>query len=216
MRPLALFDLDGTITRRDTLLPYVTGFLRSHPGRSLRLVTVLPTLLRFALGRSDRGELKSALIRATFGGESRATLEAWTASFVPRLLQRGVLADALAALAAHRRQGHRLVLLSASADLYVPAIAAALGFDEALCTGIQWQGDRLDGRLTTPNRRAAEKVRCLEALRTRYPGARIAAYGNAASDLQHLRLADAPMLVNGARRARRAAARAGIACRTWR
>ncbi len=177
---------------------------------------MLPVLACFAFGRADRGELKSALIRAAFGGESRATLEAWTASFVPRLLQRGLFADALTALTAHRRDGHRLVLLSASADLYVPAIAAALGFDEALCTGIQWDGDRLVGRLTTPNRRGAEKARCLAALRARYPGARIEAYANAASDLEHLRLADSGMLVNGTARARRTAGRDGIACLTWR
>jgi phosphatidylglycerophosphatase C len=177
---------------------------------------VLPALVRFALGRADRGELKSALLQAVFGGESRATLEAWTASFVPRLLQRGLFADALTALATHRRHGHHLVLLSASADLYVPTIAAALGFDEALCTGIQWDGDRLVGRLTTTNRRGTEKTRCLAALRARYPGARIEAYANAASDLEHLRLADAGTLVNGTWRARRAAARDGIVCLTWR
>src|SRR2546421_8145211 len=45
-----------------------------------------------------------------------------------------------------------LALLSASPDVYVPAIAAALGFAEVLCTGVEWNGDRLVGRLTTPNR----------------------------------------------------------------
>ena len=211
-----MFDLDGTLSRRDTLLPYLAGFLRSHPGHCLRLLGVLPVLVRFALRRADRGALKSAFIRATFGGESRATLEAWTAQFVPRLLQRGLLGDALTAVAAHRRAGQRLVLLSASPDLYVPSIAAALGFDEALCTGIEWNGERLVGRLTTPNRRGPEKARCLNALRARYPGVRILAYANAASDLEHLRLADEGTLVNGTPRARRAAARSGLAVRTWR
>ena len=82
----------------------------------------------------------------------------------------------------------------------------------ALCTGVEWQGDRLEGSLTTPNRRGAEKARCVEALRVLHPQLPIVAYANAASDLEHLALADRATLVNGSWRARRAAARAGIAC----
>jgi phosphoserine phosphatase len=72
------------------------------------------------------------------------------------------------------------------------------------------------GRLTTPNRRGVEKVRCLAALRARHPQLPITAYGNTPSDLQHLGLADRGILVNGTRRARRAARRAGVDCRVWR
>ncbi|HEY0766920.1 MAG TPA: HAD-IB family phosphatase [Steroidobacteraceae bacterium] len=215
-RVLALFDLDGTITRRDTLLPYVAGFLLRHPARLVRLPRVLPALARFLLRRADRGELKSALLQATLGGCSRAAVQAWTAQFVSRLLRRALLGDALATLARHRRQGDPLALLSASPDLYVPAIGEALGFGEIFCTGVAWDGDRLVGRLTTPNRRGAEKVRCLAALRARHPHLLVTAYGNSAADLEHLRVAERGVLVNGSRRARRAAARAGVDCRVWR
>ncbi|HYL71780.1 MAG TPA: HAD-IB family phosphatase, partial [Candidatus Dormibacteraeota bacterium] len=202
-RQLALFDLDGTLTRHDTLLPYVTGFLQRRRQRA-RLARVLPALLAFAIRRIDRGGLKSALIRGTLGGTSRAQLDAWTAQFVRTLLERGMYSDALDALGAHRRAGDLLVLLSASTDLYVPAIGQALGFSEVICTGVSWHGPQLVGRLTTENRRGAEKARCLESLREAHPGMSITAYGNAASDLAHLRLADRGVLVNGSRRARRA------------
>ena len=215
-RVLALFDLDGTITRRDTLLPYLAGFLLRHPQRLLRLPRVLPALARFLLRRVDRGELKAALLQAVLGGRRRAELDAWTAQFVSELLRHGLFGDALTAIARHRRQGDTLALLSASTDLYVPAIAAALGFAEVLCTGVEWNGDRLVGRLTTPNRRGAEKVRCLAQLRARYPQLPVTAYGNTRADVAHLSLADRGVLVNGSRRARRAARRAGVDCRVWR
>ena len=51
---LALFDLDGTITRRDTLLPYVAGFLLRHPARLARLPRLLPALARLLRRRADR------------------------------------------------------------------------------------------------------------------------------------------------------------------
>jgi len=213
---LALFDLDGTITRQDTLLPYLCGFLRQQPARLLRLPQGLAPLARFALGRADRGELKAGWIRTVLGGSTRTQLQAWTARFVPPLIGHGLIADAVAAIQAHQRAGDRLVLLSASPDLYVPAIGRALGFDQAVCTGVEWNGEHLTGRLSTPNRRGAEKARCLEALRQQYAPQQIVAYGNAAGDLQHLALADRGTLVNGSPPARWAAARLGVACRTWR
>jgi len=182
----------------------------------VRLARVLPALVGLAIRRIDRGGVKSALIRATLGGASRAQLDAWTAQFVRTLLERGMYSDALDVLGGHRRAGDQLVLLSASTDLYVPAIGQALGFSEVLCTGVSWDGPQLVGRLTTANRRGAEKARCLAALRDAHPGTSITAYGNAASDLEHLRLADRGVLVNGSRRARRAAGSGGIECVQWR
>ena len=214
---LAVFDLDGTITRRDTLLPYALGFVvRKRAWRLPALLLVLPAVLGHALGLVDRGGLKSAFIRATLGGCRRKDLERWTATFVDRLEAEGLLLQAVQAIQAHARAGDHLVLLSASTDLYVPAIGQALGFQEVICTGVSWDGERLVGTLTTPNRRGEEKARCVAALLARHPGVPSAAYGNAASDIAHLKLVEHGVLVNGSAAARRAAARAGITCTAWR
>ena len=213
---LVVFDLDGTITRHDTLAPYALGFLiRKRPWRLPALLFVLPAVLGHALGLTDRGGLKSVFIRATLGGCHRKDLERWTAAFVDRLVAHGLFAQAEQAIREHARAGDHLVLLSASIDLYVPAIARALGFQEAICTGVSWNGDRLRGTLTTPNRRGEEKARCITALRARYPGMQSLAYGNAASDIAHLKLVDRGVLVNGSAAARRAATRAGLTCGDW-
>jgi phosphoserine phosphatase len=105
--------------------------------------------------------------------------------------------------------------MSASTDLYVPAIGRSLGFHEVICTGVRWEGDRLVGDLTTPNRRGPEKARCFKELQQRYPALTAVAYGNAQSDLEHLRLAQQGVLVNGSASARQMAARLGIQCVTW-
>ena len=211
-----MFDLDGTITRHDTLAPYVFGFLARHPRGWLGLPRVLPALVQFAVGAADQGVLKSAFIRATLGGRRRAEIAAWTQRFVQGLPARGIFPEALERIAFHRGRGDALVLLSASTDLYVPELADSLGFDRSLCTGVAWDGDRLVGSLTTPNRRGAEKVRCLEQLRREFPGRTLSAYGNAPEDVPHLQMADRPLLVNGNRRARRLAAARGIPCADWR
>ncbi|MHB8812356.1 MAG: HAD-IB family hydrolase [Steroidobacteraceae bacterium] len=213
---LAVFDLDGTITRYDTLVPYALGFVvRKRPWRLAALLLVLPVLLGYAVGLTGRGGLKSAFIRATLGGCRRKDLERWTGAFVDRLVACGLYPQAIEAIQAHARAGDHLVLLSASTDLYVPAIARALGFEEVICTGVRWNGERLSGKLTTPNRRGEEKARCIAALRARFPGVQTVAYGNAASDLEHLKLVERGVLVNGSAAARRAAIRDGITCTDW-
>ncbi|MBS0364803.1 MAG: HAD-IB family hydrolase [Proteobacteria bacterium] len=216
-RRLAVFDLDGTLTRSDTLLPYIGRFLARRPARLLRLLRILPpALCRYALGRADRGDLKAALIAGALGGSTGAQIEAHTARFVPRLLRSGLFAAARDTLAGHAARGDVLALMSASPDLYVPAIARALGFTEVDCTRLRWDDGRLTGALASPNCRGLEKARRLQGLRQRYPGLSVAAYGNSASDLAHLRLADRGVLVNGAGRARRLAAQLGVHCEAWR
>ena len=212
---MALFDLDGTLTWRDTLLPFLLGFLRRRPYKGLGLWR-----LPFVLGRywqdRDRGMLKSRVIRMIMGGEKRAVIDAWAEAFVDHLKPRQRFRPlALAVVEAHRAAGDHLVLMSASPDLYVPLIGRLLGFEQTLCTEIEWQGDRLDGHLKTPNRRGEEKLRCMTWLREQYRGLPIIAYGNSASDLDHMRNADRALLVNGNDAARRLAAKWNIAVSYW-
>ena len=188
--------------------------LRAHPARVLRLWR-LPAIVAGFLVDGDHGRIKSRIIRAVLGGLDRDAIANLTARFLDQRLAPLTRPAALAALAGHRAQGDRLVLLSASTDVYVRDIGARLGFDEVICTELVWRDGRLDGALATPNRRGAEKRRCLEALRARHPGARVAAYGNADSDLEHLALADAPLLVNASRGARRRALAIGIPAADW-
>ena len=214
---LVFFDLDETITRHDTLLPYaLRHMLFRRPWRAPLLLYVVPPVINFILRLGDEGPVKQAFIKATLGGTRRAEIEAWTARFVPRVIARGTLADALKKVSEHRSRGDYLVLMSASTDLYVPEIGRELGFNETICTEVRWDGDRLDGTLTTPNRKGNEKAHCFVACRGRHPGLTTTAYGNSSTDLPHLRLADAGVLVNGSKKARDEAKKLGVACVDWR
>jgi len=218
---VALFDLDGTLTWNDTLLPYLAGYARRHPSSWLRLWRLPWAVADYGFGTRDRGLLKSRIIRMVMGGASRSCIEAWTARFVGGLQRRGTFRPAaLEVLAAHRAAGDRLVLLSASPDLYVPHIGRLLGMERTVCTEIQWRHspgreDILDGALKTPNRRGEEKCACLAWIRSQYPGLPVTAYGNSASDLPHLELAERALLVNAAARAVRAAGGKGIDVALW-
>jgi len=212
---IALFDLDGTLTWRDTLLPFLLGYLRRRPYRAFGLWRLPLALARYWQDR-DRGSLKSSVIRMLMRNEKRSVLDAWAQIFVADLQRTKRFRPlALAVVEAHRAAGDHLVLLSASPDLYVPRIGQMLGFERTLCTEIEWQGERLDGRLKTPNRRGEEKLHCLAWLREQYPDSPVIAYGNSASDLDHMRQADRALLVNADSAARRLAAKWDIAVSYW-
>jgi phosphatidylglycerophosphatase C len=213
---LVVFDLDGTISRHDTLAAYLRGFLTQYPSRWPRMLASVPALLGAAAGIVDRGRLKSALMRAALGGCTRTMINEWTSTYVTELLAHGIFGDALSTIAAHRRDNDVLALMSASPDLYVPEIARRLGFTETICTGVRWHGEHFDGALTTLNRRGLEKARCFSELRSRYPNRPTVAYANSACDFDHLRLADKAWLINPSPRLCRKAEALKIRCVVWR
>jgi phosphatidylglycerophosphatase C len=213
---VALFDLDGTLTWRDTLFPFLMSYLRKHPHRTRGLWRLPWALACYAARGRDRGLLKSRVIGMVMGGASRTDVDRCAEAFVDALTRRSRFRPAaLTVLDAHRAAGDHLVLLSASPDLYVPRIGRSLGFERTLCTEVQWQGDRLVGTLSTPNRHGVEKSRCLAWLRGQYPGLPIVAYGNSASDVDHMRRADQALLVNGNAAARGLAHRWQIPTANW-
>jgi phosphatidylglycerophosphatase C len=212
---LAVFDLDGTLTWRDTLMPYLGGFLLRHPWRIVRLWPSPYLFYRYWRDR-NRGALKSGVIRMAMGGASRSAVDAWTEHYVASLKPgHRFRALALGVVDTHRAAGDHLLLMSASPDLYVPRIAQLLGFERTVCTQIRWQGDRLDGRLASENVHGEEKLRRLHALRRDYPGVPVIAYGNASSDLDHMREADKALLVNGNSEARLLAKKSAIEVSSW-
>ena len=212
---IALFDLDGTLTWRDTLLPFLGGYLARRPARWLRLWRIPWALMRYVF-KPDRGQLKSRVIRAVMGGDALSSIDSWADSFVGAMhAQRRFRPQALDCLRAHQAAGDHVVLLSASPDLYVPRVGVLLNAEKTLCTELTRSNGRLTGALQTQNRRGTEKSRCLAWLREKYPGLSVVAYGNSESDLPHLAQADRALLVNGGAAARRSAAALGIPVAEW-
>jgi phosphatidylglycerophosphatase C len=211
----AVFDLDGTLTRRDTFGDWTLGLLRRQPGRWWRLPLLLGPILLFALRVYGRGQLKGAVMHVLFGGLPRATLDVWSRQFARDCVAHGTFREGLAALRAHQVAGEEVVLLSASPDVYVPRIGELLGVNRTICTEVRWQAGRLDGRLAGPNRRGPEKARVLGELRAARPGLSVIAYGNSKPDLDHMLLCEEAVYVNANPRLARALNQPGLRHVQW-
>lgn len=183
---LAVFDLDGTITRGDTLLP----FLRFAAGTArmlLALRRILPWLAAFALGRISRDRAKEALLQASLGEIPMTQLQARGEAFARERLPGMTRPQALERLAWHQARGHHCVLLSASPAVYVEPWGRAAGFDEVLATRLQCDDQgRCTGRLDGANCRGEEKLRRLEAQYGDLAQLTIFGYGDSPADRHFL------------------------------
>jgi len=178
---LAVFDLDGTLTRGDTLLPFLR-FAAGVSGLLAGFVRSLPWLAAFALGLASRDRAKEALLRAQLGRLPRAELERRGDAFARERLPAMLRPEALQKLAWHRSRGHFCVLLSASPTLYVEPWARAAGFDEVLATRLRYDGEGRVAGLDGANCRGEEKVRRLEAQYGELAGMEIFGYGDSPAD----------------------------------
>jgi HAD superfamily hydrolase (TIGR01490 family) len=159
---LAVFDLDGTLIHGDSFIPFFVHYARRR--RRVGPLVTLPLYVSLYVGKlmSDR-TAKQHLVRTFFGGEPLTAIAEHADWFCQAWLPRRLRAAAVERLREHQRQGHRVILLSASPDLYVPAIGKALGITEVVCTQVCVDGDCCAGRLAGANCKGAAKVELLRA-----------------------------------------------------
>ncbi len=212
---VTIFDLDHTLTRRDTFLQYLAGFLLQNPTRILRCIGLPFSVAKFYLGLADNRQMKESFLSAVLGGIHRQEIEAWTEQFVPQLVSHGLNEKALDVLRQHRQAGDLLVLMTASPDCYVLELGKILGFEEIICTVTEFVAGRMSGRLAGANVHGMEKLRRLEDLRCRFQNHFITAYADDSSDVPLLRAVDRGVLVNGSSRARALASEYDIFFCSW-
>lgn len=189
---VAAFDVDGTLTVHDCVAP----FLRCIAGGRTQLAARLarqPIAVADGLVRRDRDRLKAAATRAVLAGKALDRVGDEALAFSGMVATTWLRPDTSARLAWHLEQGHRVVLVSASYELYVAPLAAALGAEAALATRLAVTADGLlTGALHGPNCRAEEKLARLRAWQhaAGATGAELWAYGDSAGDDAMLAAAD--------------------------
>lgn len=190
---VAAFDFDGTLTRRDTMVRFLTqtrGWRR-----------VLAATAACGVRTRDRDELKVEVIGRLFRGLPVARLEELGREYAARLpdLLRPEMVERVRW---HRKSGHAVVVVSASLAVYLRPLARELGIDDVM--GVELVADE-SGILTGTvvggvNNRGPQKVVRLQAwLDARFgPGTEVElwAYGDSSGDKELLARADHPTWVS--------------------
>ena len=194
---IAAFDVDGTLTTRDCVRP----FLKRAAGRRRLLTSLLrrPLATVVAAVRRDRDRLKEIIVGGSLRGKLISEVETIGEQFAQFVLVNWLRPDTVKRLRWHQQAGHRTVLVSASLAAYLRPLALRLGIDDVLCTDSTRSGERYGDRLVGLNCRADEKRRRLEQWmeERRWIDAEVWAYGDSIGDRELLARADHPVWVNG-------------------
>ena len=191
---VAAFDFDGTLTWRDTLLPFLRRLL-GLPTLLWVLFICSPWLAGYVLRLVSNHRAKAVLLQAALAGRSVTDVERCAQAFVREYLPQQWRPWGLQQLVRHQQAGHRCVLVTASTSPYMHLVGASLGVDAVLCTEMEVVDGRYTGRLATANCHGEEKVDRLKAWLAQAYGAApdhqpaLHAYGDTKGDWPMLRLA---------------------------
>jgi phosphatidylglycerophosphatase C len=195
-RTVATFDFDGTLSRRDSLLPFLV-FVRGSGAVARAVVAESRRFGRVLRGTGSRDEAKEALLTRLLSGADARELQELGQVFASRLVDRELRLSMRRRLEWHRRAGHRVVIVSASPTIYLESAGRLLGVDTVLATELEVDGHgRLTGRLSGRNCRGQEKARRLQAWLAGSGGRpsgrpqELWAYGDSQGDAEMLALAD--------------------------
>jgi phosphatidylglycerophosphatase C len=213
---VAIFDLDGTITTKNTYTPFILSVVSQHPWRYVFALPILIAVVLYKGGLLSRATLKEIMLRAALGRVSRETLQGHVDRFVTRCLEVGVRPGAFRAIESHKAAGDRLILATASFAFYAEEIGRRLGFDSVVATGCRWDGDQLSCRLSGDNCRGPSKLVLLEPQHPELKSQHhVVAYSDHHVDMPLLRWADSGVAVNPTMRLRKAAGAAAFSIVDW-
>ncbi|MEL6672649.1 MAG: HAD family hydrolase [Bacteroidota bacterium] len=177
---LAAFDLDGTLTHQDSMfafLRYVKGSMKVWMG----LVRLGPMLWRFKQGKIKRQLAKERLLAYFLGGMEEKALQEKGADFCKQILPKLIRPAARKRLNWHRRQGHQIVIVTASLDIWTRPWAEAQGFSW-IGSEAAYEEGIFQGKLRGKNCHGPEKVRHLKAAFAPETVEKTYAYGDTAGD----------------------------------
>lgn len=199
MTVVAAFDFDGTLTKRDSVVPFLFRFT----GRTRFAIKLVPHLFKIVpmVVRRDRDRLRALATQIVFTRRPIEQVETEAAAFGLLIERDSLRDDVVTRLRWHLGEGHRVVIVSASYQDYVDVVASGLGDVAVLATRLEVDGATCTGRIEGENCRAWEKVERLRGWLAEQELDRAAvtvyAYGDSSGDREMLGWADHPHRVNG-------------------
>lgn len=185
---IALFDFDGTITHTDTFTSFIF-FAASKKRIRLGRVVLLPTVIRYKLGWLAGDKTRNKVYKFIFKGKNEKQMrqkgEAFADSIIPSLIRD----SAFEKIVWHKSRGDRVVIVSASLDVYLKPWCRKHGLD-LICTEVDSVNGVLTGHYVNGDCSSLEKQIRVENKYDLNDYNTIYAYGDTPEDKELLSLAD--------------------------
>lgn len=184
---LALFDFDGTITSTDSWTPFMR-FAVPRPRLAIGRALLLPVAAGYRLGVLSASRGRELAARVAFQGEGADVIRRKGAAYASKTLPADIRPEALERIEWHRKQGDRVVVVSAALDVYLAPWCQVHGLD-LICTVLEERAGRFTGRYVDGDCAGAEKAR---RIRDRFDLSQyvtVYAYGDSGEDREMLECA---------------------------
>jgi phosphatidylglycerophosphatase C len=215
---LAIFDVDGTLIRGDSLkwfgwYVFKRGGLKASCLPALALCSV-----KYLFGLCGAGAFKATLLKTLLSGTSVSAAEDLAGRFAREVLIGKLFPSGTERIRWHKERNHRVVLLSASPEIYLKKFAGIIGADTLICTRLIARDGYVTGELAGENCKGEEKLKRLSSEATLRDADWRASYGygNSAEDIYFLQALGMPTAVNPDRKLKQMVLKLGWKLESWR
>lgn len=190
MKVLAIFDFDGTITKKDSLLEFIKIYRGSYKFY-FGLVLLSPVLVLYTIKIIPNWRAKEIVLSYFFGNEDVEAFAQRCKAFAENKLPLLVKPSALKAIKKHQANGDRVVVISASAENWLKHWCQKYDL-ELIATQLEVKNNKITGKIEGENCYGIEKRKRLEAYLNLKEYKQIYAYGDSGGDKDILALATHP------------------------
>jgi len=187
---VAFFDFDGTITSRDTLIDFIR-FAVGEKKFLWGMCVLMPTLIAYKLKLIPNDRAKEKMLSHYFKGMEKKEFQRLASTYSLRQIPKIVRQEALDKIDWHQKQGHKIVVVSASMECWLKPWCEKYGL-KLLSTKMETVNNMVTGKFATKNCHGKEKVNRIKEKYILDNFDIVYAYGDSYGDKELLALADKP------------------------
>ena len=183
MQKIIFTDLDGTLTLKDTYTKFV--FQNLNFVKVLKNIPTLATmLLKYKLKIYNNDDVKQITFKMFFEGyDSEQSLDSFADEIAWNMRVRELID-------VKRKEGYKVIIVTASPDVYVKQVCEYLGYDGFISTQTQENGRYLSGVFEGRVCNFDEKTQRIKAFMGEEKLGHTISYGNSSGDFAMLRFCD--------------------------
>jgi len=185
---LALFDFDGTITTKDSLVDFLK-FAVGKPYYFIGLLLLSPVLLAYKVGFISNDTAKEILITHFFKDWRFDRFKKIADQYSVEKIDKIIRPIAFDKIRWHQDQGHKVVIVSASIDCWLKKWCKNHNID-LIATKLEVIEGKVTGKFAGKNCKGIEKVKRIKERYNLSEYIVVFAYGNSAGDKEMLSIAD--------------------------
>lgn len=190
MKTLALFDFDGTLYKKDSLIAF-TKFLKGPTLFYQKMLLLSPDLVGMKLRLLHNEKVKVKFLTAFFKGMEQDTFESAAKDFALNEIDKNLNPEIFRAFLQHLESGHDVYIVSASAAQWIAPWSDQYKVN-VIGTQLQIANGKLTGKLASKNCYGIEKVHRIREVVKLEDYQIIRVYGSGKGDCEMLSLATTP------------------------